>query len=1591
MAFPSSIYAPPSVYTRTNFESPIQGGITGLKIPFLIGTGSEILSQGNLEVIRGSSAIVDQQIVQEDMAGRVVVSELASGEVVLGDFDGALAQVQVRNYPIVTGNGTGTTSTRPSDVTVVLNGSPVVVLAIDGAKGILTLSEIPKPNDDLKVTYFFNRTDTLITDDVSSQVSDEGVSMFSQQSENYTFEEATNVLKLTVDGSALAITLSGEGVSASQVVAQIKSGAGSTSLSAEVFTNNEGDVGVKLTADSEIIIGDGGANVVLGLAQGESSGRTKTFYVFNGPIVDGTNGGVSTTDTSDVVVKIDNVQVIPVSVDGVSRAVTLAVPPKAGSTITIQYYFNTWQDTFDYLAHTGITEIKAVGETPDKATYIQGVDYVLKDDKILWGTATLVEAGDHTQGGAIFGENQVSSSLVDSKAYLEPCTAVVDTSVSPALASKTKFVLPFVPTTGNGRNTPIGQSLFQTVSNGRIDLPTNRPDLVKAYWGYSAQDAMDRGEVAVLSVDHETATITLKESVPVGASVWATLYYNVIQDAEHKIVCSSAGISGIGEYEVQTESGASVLVPQYAGKAASLATVSINFPSGSELLSDVRFESPRSVANFKGQVEEIVTVTFTSTQATPAKYSLKSVSPFAFIDSQSDELKLVVDGATQTIALATSFEAHLLGDEAVYTDAGYTKAEIVAGVNDNLVLTIDGQQVDVTLTPSALATADKDVSDFVGDINTAVDAVNPTFTGLTKFLVGFDIVGGQNDALTFKLSSGDITITLTAANYPTASDLVDEINARIVDEATGAIAKLTGNNTSSSTDPTAARIEASVNTLGQIVFTFAESDVPSATNCSFDASEKLAQQIGLDASVITFDSDYVASSFASISGTGGEKLHDRLILKNRIEPKGYVGLAQSGLSVDVCTASSELGLERGDYASAGVSAVVKAATVIGEVGLSGSQDGADSDVLVTLYQSGGTTPQNNIFKANIDGVPFTVELKDNALTAIASGASADVKFENIVSQLNTALTNATVTREGFSIRITSNTTGISSSVIVGDGNANDVLGLSRNQSGSRTLTTIPELVSCIEGTSAYTGLVGVISDQAGAEYAYIQSTTTGTGSNVSVASSTALLQGTNFVDESGDGAVGESGVSGFVVSSSDSVDGSGTINNSILSGTGEGQDGLVGQTYRDLVTGLTFTILPRDTGAAYPASSTISFNVSKKVVSDANLPVNAIAGVSLVVSNTSGVIAGDSAVVSTYKRTGAQPEISDNYFVSYDYAKQDFQPRLFSKLSTVESLFGSLDPSNPITLACYLMMTNGATAVGIQQVQKDEVPVAGKFTQASVIKYRDAVDALSGELQGGISADILVPLRSDSLELYRYMARHANLQSSIRYRAERTVIAGVGAGTQRETARQWAKAIQETRFRLVYPDIVYLTTTDSLGVDTQHLVGGEYVAAALTGLVVSPNRDVATPWTNSRLFGFDNLARVSDAVQKNQLASAGITVIEDANPALKVRHGLTTDMTNVLTKTPTVIQIADEVQQTTRLALDKFVGIKFLPSILSQVEGTLSMTMKEFVRKEIISAYTGIKANVSPDDPTVAEVEAYYQPVFPLLYLVVTFNMRASL
>ena len=1812
MAFPGSVYAPPGVYTRTLFEDPVQGIASNVRIPLLLGVGSEILSQYSLEVVRGSSTSVDQRIVQEDESGRAVVSISSAGAVTLGDFDGTKDRLQVRNYPIVTGDGTGTTATNASSINVTVNGRPIVVLTVDGAKGILQLSTKPLSTDVVRVTYYFKRTDTLITDDLSDQVTETAPVLYGAVGQNYDIVSGDNdILSFLVDAEdSVTVTISSSplaGWTAAQVAAFVNAAASGTTLVATAATNNFGQTVLKLTADRDIAVQAGSANATFGFTAGVTTSRNNVFYTFQRPIVDGTNGGVTTTDPADVTVKVNGTQVIPTSVDGQTGTVTLPFAPEVGATVTCQYYFNSWQNTFDYLQHRGVTDIFRCGITPDRSDYTESVDFILKDDHILWGTASLVESGTHTSGSNYFNDSQISDTLVDVRQYLAECEAVVDSSVSPPSENRKDFTLPLQPTTGNGRNTPItgGTATYNKVANGRNDLPTNRPDLIWAYWGYSIADALDRGRVKVTKVDSDTNTITLAAPVPTGAKVWATFYYNTIQDQEYTLTVVAPGVSGVGTYTVQNEEGSYLLTAAWGSKSAGLSTITVNFPSGSEKSPDSRFESPFDTSYFEGSVEEDVTVTFASQDATLAKFAVSGESPYYVVSGASDNFALNIDNSgTSTFDLSdptgngTGFSAYYVGDEISYNQASPASGtyEVQGAPLLGATVTVDGtvltEGVDwnigatdaatatslasaigsvsgvsaeaigavVYMTATTAGTAGNSITIVSGDAN--IVSSGATLLGGTVYGTGFEITSANNgidlqvdgvliqaaansgsgkyvqdfvdainrssfgefasanfgtlSTITFPLSASDTTnfyedwvikITSGAAsgdkrtisaynattrtatvssNFSGAPALGDSYVVYDPDalpyiktktrflaatNLTGGFATLKMSYSGDSTAPTpitasiAAANYASVSALaaavqvavdaavlaafgtndlveifveadssGRLVFIlashpndtsygqleFINTGVLDANNFAILSGLDVDSAGGSQAKIVNAN---IASAFTFTGPSTGIHEYDRLILHNRILP-GQQGSLDGQSTLDQCqlkmlggTGASLIGISANAQGYAGIRATMMEPTLFGEVGLSGGQS-VTGQPIVTFYAAGGTSTQNNVFKFSFEGVPVTVDFKDASGVVIPSAGSADVPLgppgtsNTILNQIAAAMAAAglgasaaavlaagLVKQEGAGIRFRGSSATVSSSIVIGDSSANLVLGFSGGDTAYRTTLRAEVLVSGLmsESTFSANALAKTVTDSAGADYLFLQSLgNAGAGSLSSIAfenaaSDDALLPGTGFGVISGDGAVGEDAIEGFYVTSTDSVNGSGTANTSALNAA-VGQDGNVGQTYRDLVTGLTFTVLPRTGGSSYPSGQYFTLRVRKNATTNANIPVNTIPGIQLQVSNTLGVAAGDTAVVSTFSPAGSEPGVGDLYYVSYQYRKQDYSAALFTKMSTIQAVYGANTPENPVTLASYLSIINGAVLIAIKQVPKDtDVNGDGVDDQASVQAYETAIDDVEGPLPGGAYPDYLIPLRGDSVDLFQYLAKHCDIQSSIRYRAERTSIVGVSAGTSPRDVGNEAQAVGRTRLRMVYPDIYTLSLTDAVGNTNSYLVDGTYMAAAVAGTRAAPTIDVATPWTNTRIFGFDEIARTLDPVEQNQVAARGVTVLYQQQNLIKIRQGLTTDMTNILTKLPTVIQIADEVQKQARNSLDKFIGTKFLPGVTGQIEANLSGVLQKLQASQIIAGFTGVSAKVSDDDPTVAEVEAYYQPVFPLLYIVVTFNLRSSL
>jgi len=1402
--------------------------IAGLRIPTLIGVGQEELEQLDLEMVRGSSSTLDQKVTNEDVTARWVVSDVNPQNLVLGVNSGALTRFVVRNFPIVDGQGFGRTTNDVRSVAVTVDGVPVAVGAVRGATGEIILQVPPPPGGVVRCTYFFHRGDTAFTDDVSSQVTTTNAEITTPGYETFAIVSGSNdIFKIKVNGlEATVVFVAAAAATASSLKTQIDAAA-IPGLATSVFTANNGALQLKFSATTSLEIGDGTANGVLGLSAGQKTARNVSFRTFQRPIVDGTSGGITTTDTSKVVVKVNSVQVIPTSVDGTNGVVTLPTAPPPGAVVQITYFANTWQDTFDYLPNTLVTNVIRAGISSGRSDYIQNQDFVISNPSpdvsiIHWGTSYSISSTLRSPGAEPFDDSQITPTLVDDKLWNALCTRYVDTSVTPAKTSSTEFLLPAVPTTGNGRDSVLGQTLYSTVTNSRqSSLTTSRPDLVVVRVGRTLRDALGRPAAKVLAVDGPNRKVTLKDPVPPDFNAYATFYYNRITDDTFILTNKTPGPIGSGQFEVfSTLFNTNLMQVRFGVKGGGLVDT-VQWPRGVEQIPDA--------FHFGGTpVSETVTVTFGTSAATSAVYTNKGAGPWSFYTPSSATWRTIVNGVTVTTSLAVATRGYLVSQLVALSGGGLA---ITLGTNDQLELTIDGTNISVTLpngvavTPAAIATA----------VNAAIDA-NIAFSG-------------------------------TAPNN---------------------------------------------------LFT----PVPS-TNATY----------------------FVLRSYSTPAALPGGFDH-----------KSYASIRQG-------TAETTLGFTTFQRADGTPTAVNKPATLLSS--------------LAQPYAF--TSGVDDTFKVRIDGVDFTVTINPASTTAtlVAADINAVIASKGVASVGTLGNLNK--------IRITSNSNSDQSSVLILNGTSNPILGFSEGSFASQTRVGVQEVVDRLMDTVNFavttwspptplaTGAVAYPSTIGGATYLTIASVVVGTTSSIGFATGTNsafnVLTGTQITPGT-DGDTGEAAYDNFVVTSTNPIGSAGV--------------GTPGQTYTDARTGLRFTVLPALDGS-YNTSGYFTLDVSPTWKVNPSVSYLSVPGLELIVANTVNVGVNDTAQLQTFHPSGVEPRNGDFYFVSYRFLKQDYSTRIYRQFKTIEANYGRLSPENRVTFAAYLAILNGAVLVGIKQVLK--VPNTNQGSDQSFI---DAIGKLATPLPGNIKPDILVPLAT-STAVYSYLTQHCEVMSNIRNQSERMGFIGFASGTSPTNAQTIARSLTSQRVVAFYPDSAVITLSNEVGETFEALVDGSFFAAAFSGAAVSPTLDVATPYTRRRVQGFTRIPRILDVVDMNQTAVAGVTLLEDLDPIIRVRQGLTTNMTSILTRLPTVTQIADHVGINSRSVLDAFVGTKFLSSRVNEVEVSMTNLFKQLIQQEIVTSFTGISAVTDVADPTVLRAEAYYQPIFPLLYLVLTFNLRARI
>lgn len=429
-------------------------------------------------------------------------------------------------------------------------------------------------------------------------------------------------------------------------------------------------------------------------------------------------------------------------------------------------------------------------------------------------------------------------------------------------------------------------------------------------------------------------------------------------------------------------------------------------------------------------------------------------------------------------------------------------------------------------------------------------------------------------------------------------------------------------------------------------------------------------------------------------------------------------------------------------------------------------------------------------------------------------------------------------------------------------------------------------------------------------------------------------------------------------------------------------NGVLGQTYIDKVTGFTFAL------STETLKGTVTFLVKKTFTIPSSLTGElGIPGVEFIVSTTKGVSVSDTAIVKTFNMSSnEEPNIGDVYYVTFDKAKVDYSPKTFGGFDEFEAQYGSLAQDNPLAIGAYLYFLNGGTTLVVKQLKR-----ANGSTDANVSDYIEAINTFDDPLSNG-TRPCLISVLTTNPQVISYLKTSNAQQSSIRFRNERTSWCGYARGTTPETALAFAKGLSSELINMVYPDSAVMTIPDSDGKDQDILVSGEYIAAALTGQDVNPTYDVATPLTNTRVNGFKRLGRVLTQATANLVAQAGVTILEYRYGVLKTMMALTTDVTGPLTRDPRIIEVKHFVQRGVRVTCDPYIGKKNINGLTNDVRRSLLAYFTSLRSLNLISKFDGsISVTVDKNDPTIINVAARYVPVFGVNWIVVTHNLRSSL
>lgn len=352
-------------------------------------------------------------------------------------------------------------------------------------------------------------------------------------------------------------------------------------------------------------------------------------------------------------------------------------------------------------------------------------------------------------------------------------------------------------------------------------------------------------------------------------------------------------------------------------------------------------------------------------------------------------------------------------------------------------------------------------------------------------------------------------------------------------------------------------------------------------------------------------------------------------------------------------------------------------------------------------------------------------------------------------------------------------------------------------------------------------------------------------------------------------------------------------------------------------------------------------------------------------------------------------------YVSYRFTDSAFyQPYFSTDWDEIQSRYGSaLDATgaitSPLSLAAKIVMEQGAREIIL-------VPTQGSTPDAvTAAQLQTAMNRLVAREDVGI----VVPLPVGITGTDESPGETTTAATNLRVHVTNTSADGnyrIGIyGLDRNADRSHdalANAIGSKRVMLAFPNAMnwYNGYTNLV---TE--IDGFYLAAAYAGRMASAAPQF--PLTKKSIASFGSIpARIHSTMTpsvKNSLSGAGVAVTEQLSDGrLSVRHGVTTDMTNVISREVSITRARDTLLRLVAIGLDRSgaIGEPFTLNSPVEIRGIVEGVLQQAVASGLIIGYLNLSVRSSTADPTILEVKFAYDPTYPLNRINVSFAINTQ-